>query len=591
MVDFVDRCVVHLRAGKGGNGCASIRREKFKPLAGPNGGNGGSGGSIYFHSSKQSTSLLDYHFNSVRKADSGSMGMGGDKDGVKGADLHLQVPIGTVVKTGSGKEVFDFIDADQEFLVCRGGTGGFGNARLASSVRKAPGFALLGTPGQECDLTLELKLLADVALVGYPSAGKSSIIAAISAARPKIADYPFTTLVPNLGVVNVHGNVFTVADVPGLIEGASEGKGLGLEFLRHVERTKVLVHIIDCATYEPGRDPITDYEKIVEELKQYDTKFDVYNPISQRPQIILLNKVDDRAAKDLAELAADEFNSRGLEVYLTSATTHEGLKEFKEGLSRMVSLSSTLSSTYFDSENSDLSRVGGSTDDLQSRELVHDFSSKNLHGPALRLDNRFFSPEHEAILPVLRPTPLKASKTRNGEFEIAKKGGEVNPYWEVTGDKLRTWVLQTDFGNDEAVGYLSDRLAKIGVEDELAKRGAQPHDEVRISMKDTSADYLNTEQEFYIFNYEPGYTAGAEILFSNIRGEDVRLEMQERANRMTRKEKRDQFHARQDERSQTRAQFDAERQEGYWADPSVGDVELPDGWNEAVDEELDEEDF
>ena len=556
MVDFVDRVRVHLKAGSGGNGCASIRREKFKPLAGPNGGNGGNGGSISFRATNQQTSLLDFHFSAKKTAKNGEMGQGGDKDGKWGEDLTLDVPLGTIIKDLQGNTVADMVREGQEFLVVEGGEGGFGNARLASKQRKAPGFALAGIPGEEAELTLELKLLANVALVGFPSAGKSSIIAAISAARPKIADYPFTTLTPNLGVVSSHGYRYTVADVPGLIPGASTGKGLGLEFLRHIERTSVIAHIIDMATYEPGRDPLSDFEAIQEELHAYDTNYNTeYTSIVQRPRIIILNKVDDSAARDLAELAASEFEERGEQVFLASASTHEGLKEVVQRLGELVKEASGSESATPDKAidaNEAADGQGAASDD------------------ALAL-------AEETVREVIKLTPLKrkTSGSRN-EFSVKAHGSGAQAWYEVTGERLRRWVLQTDFGNDEAVGYLADRLAKIGVEDELRKLEAAPGAEVRVSIKATRAPYLISDQEYYVFNYEPDLMAGAEVLYSNRRGEDTRLDYEDRAQRATRKEKREVYHARQDERSATREQFSKERESGYWADPQVHYIDIDD---------------
>jgi GTP-binding protein len=236
MAAFVDRVVLHASGGDGGHGCASIHREKFKPLAGPDGGNGGNGGSVLLVVDPQVTTLLDYHHAPHRHAPSGSQGMGDHRQGSIGQDLVLGVPDGTVVKSTDGEVLADLVGVGASYVVAQGGHGGLGNAALSSPRRKAPGFALLGEEGEARDVVLELKTIADVALVGFPSAGKSSLVAAMSAARPKIADYPFTTLVPNLGVVQAGDARYTVADVPGLIPGASEGKGLGLEFLRHVER-------------------------------------------------------------------------------------------------------------------------------------------------------------------------------------------------------------------------------------------------------------------------------------------------------------------------------------------------------------------
>ncbi|MFM6973582.1 MAG: GTPase ObgE, partial [Agromyces sp.] len=291
MVSFVDRVTLHLKAGNGGNGCVSVRREKFKPLAGPDGGNGGNGGDIVLLADPQVSTLLGYHRRPHRSSENGGFGMGDMRAGATGEDLVLPVPVGTVVKSADGVELADLTEAGMRFVAAPGGIGGLGNAALSSQKRKAPGFALLGTSGWEGDLHLELKTIADVALVGFPSAGKSSLVAALSAARPKIADYPFTTLHPNLGVVQAGESRYTIADVPGLIEGASEGKGLGLEFLRHVERCSALLHVLDCATLEPGRDPLSDLDIILAELAAYPVP-DGQLRLLERPQLVALNKID-----------------------------------------------------------------------------------------------------------------------------------------------------------------------------------------------------------------------------------------------------------------------------------------------------------
>jgi GTP-binding protein len=238
---FVDRVTLHVSAGNGGNGVASVHREKFKPLGGPDGGNGGHGGDVVLRVDSDVTTLVDYHHEPHRRAGRGGHGSGSNRSGLKGDTLVLPVPSGTVVRGDDGEVLADLVGAGTEMVVAAGGRGGLGNAALASSKRKAPGFALLGEPGEERTIRLELKVVADIGLVGFPSAGKSSLIAAMSRARPKIADYPFTTLVPNLGVVTAGDTTYTVADVPGLIEGASEGRGLGHDFLRHVERCAALV--------------------------------------------------------------------------------------------------------------------------------------------------------------------------------------------------------------------------------------------------------------------------------------------------------------------------------------------------------------
>ena len=337
MTDFVDRVTVHVKGGDGGNGSAGIRREKYKPLAGPNGGNGGDGGSVVFVADVNANSLLDYRFSPPRTAGNGTLGLGETKDGSKGQDLILPVPVGTMIFTAKGAKgqskrpgelLADLRHAGDRYVAASGGAGGLGNAAMANRTRRAPGFALLGEPGEERDVVLELKSIADVALVGFPSAGKSSLVAAMSAAKPKIADYPFTTLGPNLGVVMAGDYRYTIADVPGLIPGASQGKGLGLEFLRHIERTEIIVHVIDCATLEPDRDPVSDYHALEHELAQYADKLELpvgAIPIPERPRIIVLNKVDVPEAKELAEFVRPEFERMGLRVFEVSTASHAGL--------------------------------------------------------------------------------------------------------------------------------------------------------------------------------------------------------------------------------------------------------------------------
>ena len=327
MASFVDRVVLHAIAGNGGHGAASVHREKFKPLGGPDGGNGGDGGDVVLVVDPGVHTLLDFHFHPHQRAGNGKGGQGSNRAGANGESLELRVPDGTVVQTQDGEVLADLTGAGTRFVAARGGRGGLGNAALASKRRKAPGFALLGEPGEGRDVVLELKSVADVGLIGFPSAGKSSLIAALSAARPKIADYPFTTLQPNLGVVKAGEVVYTVADVPGLIPGAAQGRGLGLEFLRHVERCAVLLHVVDCATPEPGRDPVSDIEAIEHELAQYSTS------LADRPRLIALNKIDVPDARELADLVRTEFEHPVFEI---SAATREGLTELSYALAQAV---------------------------------------------------------------------------------------------------------------------------------------------------------------------------------------------------------------------------------------------------------------
>ena len=450
MTTFIDRVVLHVKAGDGGHGCASIHREKFKPFGGPDGGNGGSGGDVVLTVDPGVHTLLDFHFRPHVKAKNGAPGQGSNRHGANGEDLVLRVPDGTVVQTMDGTVIADLVGAGTSVVVARGGRGGRGNAALANARRKAPGFAELGEPGEERDLVLELKSVADVGLVGFPSAGKSSLISVISAARPKIADYPFTTLVPNLGVVRAGDETFTVADVPGLIEGAAEGRGLGLDFLRHVERCAVLVHVVDCATLEPGRDPITDIDVIERELE-------AYGGLSDRPRIVALNKIDVPDARELAELVRPDLEARGLPVFEISAATREGLRPFTYALAEAVRR------------------------------------------------HRAAQPPPEPTRIVLRP---KAIDDAGFTVEPTEDGEYV-----VRGAKPERWVRQTDFSNDEAVGYLADRLARLGVEEELAKRGAEPGVTVRIGDVE--------------FEWQPTRYADVDFV-PGARGTDWRLETSQR---------------------------------------------------------------
>ncbi|MBV9293177.1 MAG: GTPase ObgE, partial [Frankiales bacterium] len=341
---FVDRAVLHVAGGAGGNGCTSVHREKFKPLGGPDGGNGGNGGDVVLVVDPSVTTLLDLHRHPHRKAGSGKPGQGSNRDGANGEPVLVAVPDGTVVRdNATGEQLADLVGAGSTHVIARGGRGGLGNAALASARRKAPGFALLGEPGEARDVLLELKTVADVALIGFPNAGKSSLVAAMSAARPKIADYPFTTLVPNLGVVEAGDTVFTVADVPGLVPGASAGRGLGLEFLRHVERCAVLVHVVDCATIEPDRDPVSDLETIEAELAAYDEEQSVGAErigLLDRPRLVALNKADVPDARDLADMVREDVTARfGWPVFVVSAATHAGLRELGFAMAEQVAAS------------------------------------------------------------------------------------------------------------------------------------------------------------------------------------------------------------------------------------------------------------
>ncbi|MFC6355526.1 GTPase ObgE [Luethyella okanaganae] len=496
MATFVDHVTLHLRAGHGGNGCVSVRREKFKPLAGPDGGNGGHGGDIVLVSDSQVTTLLGYHRRPHRSSDNGGPGMGDHRSGGNGEQLELPVPVGTVVKDEDGNELVDMSEPGIRYVVAQGGQGGLGNAALATTKRKAPGFALLGTPGWEGDVLLELKTVADVALVGYPSAGKSSLIAAISAARPKIADYPFTTLHPNLGVVQAGETRYTVADVPGLIEGASEGKGLGLEFLRHVERCTALLHVLDCATLDPGRDPVSDLEIILAELAAYPVP-EGQKPLLERPQLVALNKIDVQEGRELADFVRPDLESRGYRVFDISTVSHEGLRPLSFALAELV----------------EQGRADAAAEPAKPRIVI-------------------------------RPRAVD-----DVGFVVKVEGGTFGNVYRILGAKPERWVAQTDFANDEAVGFLADRLAKLGVEDQLFKSGAVAGSTVVIG-----------KGNGVVFDWEPTLTSTAELITAP-RGTDARLDENKRA---TRNQRREDYFDRMDAKAEARAELLREREAGIW---------------------------
>jgi GTP-binding protein len=460
MAEFADHAVLKVQAGHGGHGCASVHREKFKPLGGPDGGNGGRGGSVILEVDASVSTLLDFHRRPVRKAANGHQGEGSNRNGAAGQDQVVKVPNGTVVLDADGRVVADLMGVGTRFVAAAGGRGGLGNAALASRRRKAPGFALKGEPGEEREFTLELKTVADIGLIGFPSAGKSSLIAAMSAARPKVADYPFTTLIPHLGVAEAGDVQFVIADVPGLIPGASEGRGLGHDFLRHVERCAALVHVLDCATHEPGRDPVADLDTIEAELAAYEAMTGptlAGTRLTERPRLVVLNKIDVPEARDLADLVKPELEARGLGVFEISAATHEGLRELGFAMAGII----------------EQARVN--------------------------------APEPEPVRVVLKPAPVK-----DAGFEVVRTDEGA---YLIRGEKTSRWVNQTDFTNDEAVGYLADRLARLGVEAALGEAGATPGDTVLIGDFDDAV----------VFDWDPELPAGGGHV-PGPRGSDRRLE-------------------------------------------------------------------
>lgn len=464
MSDFVDRVTVHVKGGDGGNGSAGIRREKYKPLAGPNGGNGGDGGSVVFVADRNATSLLDYRFMPHRVAGSGTMGLGDNKDGSKGEDLILPVPCGTVVFEARGEQgkakhpgaqLADLRHEGDRCVVAQGGAGGLGNIALANKTRRAPGFALLGELGEERDVILELKSIADVALVGFPSAGKSSLIAAMSSAKPKIADYPFTTLVPNLGVARSGDLSFVVADIPGLIEGAHEGRGLGHEFLRHIERTALVVHVVDLTGDWEGRDPLEDYRVINNELALYADE------LAARPRIVVANKIDVAGTEEALErlrarVKADSVAAAGgnefapspidPKVYCISALTGEGVDSLKAAVAHKVH---------------------------ELREEAREAAAANV--------------QYEHVWELKR-------EARDKRFTVRKLSEGV---FRVSGTQVERMVVQCDWENEEAVVFLQHRLKRVGVEEALEKAGAVDGDEIRIVGRAFEFESAKTAEDMF----------------------------------------------------------------------------------------------
>ncbi|MDR3589305.1 MAG: GTPase ObgE [Negativicutes bacterium] len=413
---FIDRAKIQVKAGDGGNGMSSFRREKFVPRGGPSGGDGGRGGDTVLVVDPNINTLVDFRFKRKFKAASGDNGQTKDMHGHQGENLYVKVPPGTLVKDeATGQVLGDLTTAGQELVVAKGGRGGRGNARFVSSVHRAPTFAEQGEPGEERALVLELKVLADIGLVGYPSVGKSSILATVSAAKPEIAAYHFTTLTPVLGVVSLReGQSFVLADIPGLIDGAHEGKGLGHDFLRHIERTRVIIHVLDVSGLE-GRDPVEDYHKINDELKLYNER------LASRPQIVAANKMDLPQAREHFQQVADYLAKEGREVYPISAATGEGLPQLME----------------------------------RAAQLLAEYKDE----PAEPIDTVVFEakPEEEYTI----------GRDEDGAFMVQGKGI----------DKL---VAMTNFENDEALRRFQLIWRKLGIDISLRERGIKEGDTVRI---------------------------------------------------------------------------------------------------------------
>ena len=429
MDTFTDLCHINVKGGDGGAGCMSFRREAFVPKGGPDGGDGGHGGNVVVVADPQLSSLIDYRYKHHFKAARGIHGKGARRHGADGADLELRVPLGTVVREldpttqESLYEIADLTSPHERVIVASGGRGGLGNTHFVTSVRRAPAFAEKGEPAQDHWIELEMKLMADVALVGMPSVGKSSLIARISAARPKIADYPFTTLIPNLGVVRAKdGQSFVCADIPGLIEGASEGKGLGHQFLRHIERTALLAHMVDVTGGFEGRDPIDDYRIINRELEAYAPE------LSQRPMVVLANKCDMPNTEEKVEELRRMAEADGHQFFAISTVTGQNLDEL------VVWCASTVAELR------------------QELALTEPTEDRSEFWESLR-------------------------KRRDNHLTIEREERHV---WRVSGTAIERMVIQTDWDNDEAVAYLQHRFDRIGLDDQLIKAGARNGDEIRI---------------------------------------------------------------------------------------------------------------
>ena len=413
---FIDDVTITVKAGNGGNGVVAFRREKFVPKGGPSGGNGGRGGDIIFVGEEGLTTLLDLRYNRIIKAQNGQNGMAKDCYGKDGEDVYIKVPIGTVVyDKGKNVVIADITRHKQEAIIAHGGKGGRGNSAFATPRIPAPEICEKGLPGEEKEIRVELKVLADVGLVGFPSVGKSTLISVVSAARPKIADYHFTTLSPNLGVVKTSDNTFVVADLPGLIEGASEGVGLGHKFLKHIERTKIIAHVIDMAGTE-GREPYEDYVAIRKELEDFSPK------LLTKKEIIIANKMDGEEAKENLKKFKEKI--RNEDIYEVTALINDGLDKVIDRLSTLVK---------------EIDREVLYTDDVQESHVLYKFKKEK---------------------------PFTISKDKD--------------VFVVRGDTIEKLFRMTNFNTEEAYERFSNKLRKMGLDEELIKNGIEEGDTVRI---------------------------------------------------------------------------------------------------------------
>ena len=460
---FVDTAKVSLKAGDGGDGAVSFRREIYIPKGGPDGGDGGRGGNIIFKADKDTNTLVDFRFTPILTAENGKNGAGQRAAGRSGKDLIVEVPIGTVVRK-NGEVIADLTTDGQEAIIAKGGDGGFGNAHFKSSTRQAPIIAEVGEPGEEFEAELELKTMADVGLVGLPNAGKSTFLSVVSNAKPEIADYPFTTITPNLGVATIDDRDLLIADIPGLIEGAAEGKGLGHAFLRHVDRTAVLLHLVDIYNNDAGE----AYETIRKELEKY-------SDLKDRPEIVALTKCEG-VDKEIIEMQIASILAKNpsAQIFTISSSAHQGLKELLRELSARVA------DNAFFKDNSRFSSsemyIPDSAEKVAQRASFPGHSAYDIEGEKVGPE-KGMSDRPRADVPVisLNPKELKTAwkveKTEDGKFIVA-------------GEKIEKFARRTDLNNYASVNRLRDIMKKLGIRGELTTMGAEPDSIISIAGKE-----------------------------------------------------------------------------------------------------------
>ncbi|MBQ6313295.1 GTPase ObgE [Candidatus Saccharibacteria bacterium] len=458
---FVDKAKVSLKAGNGGNGAVSFRREIYIPKGGPDGGDGGKGGDIVFRADRNTNTLIDFRFTPILEAEDGKNGSGQRSAGRSGKDLVIDVPVGTVVyRLGSDLQkilIADLTRDGEEAIIAKGGSGGFGNAHFKSSTRQAPIIAEVGEPGEEFEAELELKSMADVGLVGLPNAGKSTFLSVVSNAKPEIADYPFTTITPNLGVATIDNRDLLIADIPGLIEGASEGKGLGHEFLRHVDRTAVLLHLVDVYNDDAGE----AYQTIRNELEKY-------SDLASRPEVVALTKCEG-VDKDIIELQTSAILAKNpkAKIYIISSRSHDGIKELLRELSAEVVKNKHNTSQsermFADGELSSVERA------LRENERASEFEDGTSRASKTHSDYKDY------------PTISLSSKDLKNTWTVEKVDDDK---FRVTGEKIEKFARRTDLGNYASVNRLRDIMKKLGIRAELTSMGAKPESIIEIAGKE-----------------------------------------------------------------------------------------------------------